>query len=57
MDYSELEERLQSLLCYDTCTHDPAQVKAMIQELNSKVMQLQSNLQRINAPNMRAMEK
>ena len=36
---------------------DPAQVKIMAQELNAKLAQLQSNLQRINAPNMRAMEK
>ena len=29
----------------------------MSQELNAKVIRLQSNLQRINAPNMRAVDK
>ena len=34
-----------------------AEVKKMAQELNAKVTHLQSTLQRINAPNMRALEK
>lgn len=36
---------------------DDSDIRKMSQELNAKVTRLQSTLQRINAPNMRALEK
>lgn len=36
---------------------DAADVKKMAQDLNAQVTRLQSTLQRINAPNMKALEK
>ena len=36
---------------------DDSDIRKMAQELNAKVARLQSTLQRINAPNMRALEK
>lgn len=50
VDYSDLDERLKELT-------DSSEIKVMSQELNAKVIRLQSNLQRINAPNMRAVDK
>ena len=36
---------------------DATDVKKMAQDLNAQVTRLQSTLQRINAPNMKALEK
>ena len=36
---------------------DAADVKKTAQDLNAQVTRLQSTLQRINAPNMKALEK
>ena len=49
-----------SLLMVMSCAvqvEDAADVKKMAQDLNAQVTRLQSTLQRINAPNMKALEK
>ena len=36
---------------------DPAEIRNMVNELTNKVNKLQTTLQRIQAPNMKALEK
>ncbi|EDO49596.1 predicted protein [Nematostella vectensis] len=50
IDYSSLSRRLKE---HD----DPEEVRNMANELSNKVSKLQSTLQRIQAPNMKALEK
>jgi structural maintenance of chromosome 1 len=50
INYTRLERRLKELEAVD-------EVHRMGEELTAKVGKLQSTLQRINAPNMKALEK
>lgn len=50
IDYSSLNRKLKD---HD----DPAEVRNMANELTNKVAKIQSTLQRIQAPNMKALEK
>nr|QIC49988.1 structural maintenance of chromosomes protein 1 [Actinia equina] len=50
LDYSSLSRKLKE-------HEDPAEVRNMANELANKVTKLQSTLQRIQAPNMKALEK
>ena len=46
-----------SCTLYQQQLDDEAEVRKMAEELNAKVGRMQSTLQRISAPNMRALEK
>lgn len=50
IDYSSLSRGLKQL-------EDPAEIRNMMNELTNKVNKLQTTLQRIQAPNMKALEK
>ncbi|XP_020611608.1 structural maintenance of chromosomes protein 1A-like isoform X1 [Orbicella faveolata] len=50
IDYSSLSRNLKQL-------DDPAEIRNMMNELTNKVNKLQTTLQRIQAPNMKALEK
>lgn len=50
IDYSSLSQRLKQL-------EDPPEIRNMMNELTNKVNKLQTTLQRIQAPNMKALEK
>lgn len=50
IDYSSLDDKLKEI-------DNDAEVQNMAKELNANVNKLQSTLQRINAPNMKALEK
>ena len=70
INYSKLDEDLKdvmAILClllinihfcgFPVQLDDDSDIRKMAQELNAKLTRLQSTLQRINAPNMRALEK
>lgn len=50
IDYSRLDDELKEI-------DDPAEVKKTIEQLNKNAADMINTLQRINAPNMKAMEK